>query len=394
MLIWLLIALLLMPIIIGWSIAAPRYKGAISDHFDGKQFFNPSGQNSKGFRDVAKWQTQKREKTPWSIVQDFEFGNPPTSDITNPTSDTPSVKNGFLTNLSQLRVTFVGHSTVLLQFDGWNILTDPVWYERCSPFQWAGPKRVQPAGIRFEDLPPIHLILQSHNHWDHLDIQNLKKIYQKFKPQIVTSLGISQFLNQHGIEKSVDLDWHDTFLVKKSENTEGVFDVGFGMSDVGRLPKSGVRNPKSNSFSELTVTCLPAQHFSGRGIPDRNATLWSSFMVSSPTVGNIYFAGDSGYASFFKEIGEQFGTIRLALIPIGAFKPEWFMSPIHCSPAEAVEIHLDLKAEKSLAIHHGTFPLADDGQVEPVDLLKAALLLRGVPEDDFFVLKEGKFRDL
>ena len=109
---------------------------------------------------------------------------------------------------------------------------------------------------------------------------------------------------------------------------------------------------------------------------------------------NIYFGGDSGYGAFFKTIGEQFGKIRLALIPIGAFKPEWFMSPIHCSPSEAVQIHLDIHAEKTLAIHHGTFPLADDGQQEPVDELKKALVLRGLSEDDFFVLKEGKFRDL
>jgi L-ascorbate metabolism protein UlaG (beta-lactamase superfamily) len=381
MLIWILIIILAIPIvavIIGWAISAPRYEGAISDHFDGKQFFNPNGHNAKGVRDAAKWQTSKREKTPWSMVQDFEFGekpatdfgNIPTSQILNPTSDTPSVQNAFSTNLSDLRVTFVGHSTVLIQFDGWNILTDPVWYERCSPVQWAGPKRAQPAAIRLEDLPPIHLILQSHNHWDHLDIENLKKIYQKHKPQIVTSLGVSQFLKQHGIEKSMDLDWNETFLIKKHENTEG------------------------SPFSELTVTCLPAQHFSGRGTSDRNATLWSSFMVSSPTSGNIYFGGDSGYGAFFKTIGEQFGAIRLALIPIGAFKPEWFMSPIHCSPSEAVQIHLDIHAEKTLAIHHGTFPLADDGQQEPVDELKKALILRGLSEDDFFVLKEGKFRDL
>ena len=381
MLIWILIIILAIPIsaiVLGWAISAPRYKGAISDHFDGKQFFNPSGQNAKGASDAFKWQTSKREKTPWAAIQDFEFGekpatdfgNIPKSDIPNPTSNTPSIQNAFSTNLSNLRVTFIGHSTVLLQFDGWNILTDPVWYERSSPVQWAGPKRIKPAGIRLEDLPPIHLILQSHNHWDHLDINNLKKIYQKHKPQIVTSLGISQFLKQHGIEKSVDLDWNETFLVKKGANTEG------------------------SPFSELTVACLPAQHFSGRGIPDRNATLWSSFMVSSPTLGNIYFGGDSGYAPFFKTIGAQFGTIRLALLPIGAFKPEWFMSPIHCTPAEAVQIHVDIHAEKTLAIHHGTFPLADDGQQEPVDELKKALILRGLSEDDFFVLKEGKFRDL
>jgi L-ascorbate metabolism protein UlaG (beta-lactamase superfamily) len=356
MLIWILILALLIPLLIGWSIAAPRYQGPVSDHFDGKQFFNPSGQNAKELGDVLKWQLGKRDKTPWSDVQNFELGEKP--------FDIPNLKS------NGLRVTFVGHSTVLLQFDGWNVLTDPVWYARCSPFQWAGPKRVQPAGIRLEDLPPIHLILQSHNHWDHLDIDTLKKIYMRYEPQIVTSLGISQFLKQHGIEKCVDLDWNQTFIVKSGKSTEGEI------------------------VPELTVTCLPAQHFSGRGIPDRNATLWSSFMVSSPTSGYIYFGGDSGYAPFFKTIGAQFGKIRLALLPIGAFKPEWFMSPIHCNPSEAVQMHLDINAEKTLAIHHGTFPLADDGQQEPVDALKQALILRGVAEDDFFVLKEGKFRDL
>jgi L-ascorbate metabolism protein UlaG (beta-lactamase superfamily) len=361
-------------IIIGWSVSAPRYQGPVSDHFDGRQFFNPSGHDAKGFADVAKWQMGKRERTPWTGTQNFEFGEKPVAQIASKTKKgDPSVSEQ---NLSDLRVTFVGHSTVLLQFDGWNILTDPVWYERCSPFQWAGPKRVVPAGIRFEDLPPIDLILQSHNHWDHLDIENLKKIYQKFQPQIVTSLGISQFLKQHGIEKSVDLDWNDTFLVKKG-------------AVIARNEAT-----KGSPFPDLTVTCLPAQHFSARGAFDRNATLWSSFMISSPTSGNIYFGGDSGYASFFKEIGERFGSIRLALIPIGAFKPEWFMSVVHCSPAKAVQIHLDIKAEKTLAIHHGTFPLADDGQHEPVDDLKIALRELAISEDDFFVLKEGQFRDL
>lgn len=374
MVFWIILIVLVIPILavlIGQAISAPRYEGAVSDHFDGKQFFNPSGQNSKGFEDVAKWQFGKREKGVWLPVEDFKFGEKPTAEIDSKTAEKdPSVKNAFSSNLSNLRVTFVGHSTVLLQFDGWNVLTDPVWYARCSPVQWAGPKRIKPAGIRLEDLPPIHLILQSHNHWDHLDIHNLKKICQKYHPQVVTSLGVSAFLRQHGIEKCVDLDWNDTFLVKKPTNTEG------------------------SLFSELTVTCLPAQHFSGRGTHDRNATLWSSFMLSSPTVGNIYFAGDSGYAPFFKQIGQQFNKIRLALIPIGAFKPEWFMSPIHCTPSEAVQIHLDVNAEKSLAIHHGTFPLADDGQEEPVNELKKALILRGMPEDDFFILKEGNFRDV
>ena len=353
MLLSLLAAVAVIPItglIIGRAISAPRYQGPVSDHFDGKKFFNPSGNNARGFRDVAKWQSDgKREKKPWSIIKNATLGEKPT----------PSVSEG------DLRVTYIGHSTVLIQMDGLNILTDPVWYERTSPVQWAGPKRVKPAGISMENLPKIHLILQSHNHWDHLDIINLPKIYARDKPLIVTSLGISQFLKQHGMDNAVDMDWWNEYTFKNEVCTEGV-----------------------------KITCMPAQHFSGRGIQDRNATLWSGFMVSSPTSGNIYFAGDSGYAAFFKEIGEKFGKIRLALIPIGAYKPEWFMAPIHCSPSEAVEIHCDIRAEKSLAIHHSTFALADDGQREPIDELEKALVLRGLSNDDFFVLEEGASRDI
>ncbi|MBL7815430.1 MAG: MBL fold metallo-hydrolase [Saprospiraceae bacterium] len=335
-------------LIIGRAISAPLYKGAVSDHFDGKQFFNPSGHKARGLSDVLKWQSdQKRVKKPWKIIENPVLGDKPT----------PSVSSG------EVRVTYVGHSTVLVQMDGINILTDPVWYNRTSPVQWAGPKRVRPAGIKMEDLPPIHLILQSHNHWDHLDIVHLPKIYAQHKPLVVTSLGVSQFLNKYGIEKTVDMDWWDTHTFKK-DNTE------------------------------LTITCVPAQHFSGRGTKDRNATLWSGFVVSSPQSGHIYFAGDSGYATFFKSIGEKFGKIRLALIPIGAYKPEWFMSAIHCSPSEAVQIHLDVNAEQSLAIHHSTFPLADDGQNEPIEELEKALILRGLSNDDFFVLEEGQYKTL
>lgn len=330
-------------ITIGRAISAPKYEGAVSDHFDGKQFFNPNGLNAKKLDDVVKWQGEKREKGVWYPVKDFQFGEKPT----------PSVFN------ENLRVTYIGHSTVLLQFDGLNILTDPVWYERCSPVQWAGPKRMKPAGIRIEDLPKIDVILQSHNHWDHLDIINLPKIWQRDKPLIFTPLGVSQFMKQKGIKNAVDLDWWDETHVNEN----------------------------------VKVTCVPAQHFSGRGTSDRNATLWAGFVVSTK-YGHIYFAGDSGYGAFFKQIGEKFGKMRLALIPIGAFKPEWFMGNIHCSPEEAVQIHLDVNAEQSLAIHHSTFLLADDGQTEPIDLLEKAKILRGVANDAFFVLKEGAFKEI
>lgn len=331
-------------VLIGRLIAAPRYQGAISDHFDGKTFFNPSGKKSKELADVVKWQSSKREKKKWVRPTDFQYGEKPADTIDD----------------DRLRVTFVGHSTVLIQFEGINILTDPVWYERCSPVQWAGPKRIIPAGIRLEDLPKIDIILQSHNHWDHLDIGTLKKIYQTHRPIIYTSLGVSQFLKQEGIDTAVDMDWW------------------------GELPFNDT----------LKVTCVPAQHFSGRGTIDRNATLWSGFVVSSPKGGNIYFAGDSGYGSIFEEIGHKFGSMRLSLIPIGAYSPIWFMSPIHCTPEEAIQIHFDVKSQQSLAIHHSTFPLADDAQTEPIEWLQEARLQRGLQEDDFFVLKEGAFRDI
>ena len=347
MLVYIVLAVIIVPpllvTLIGRAIAAPKYEGKVSNHFDGKKFFNPSGKNSKGLLDAVKWQREKREKGVWNKADDFQYSPKPT----------PSVLG------DDLRVTYIGHSTVLLQFDGLNILTDPVWYERCSPVQWAGPKRAIPAGIRMDDLPKIDLILQSHNHWDHLDIINRPKIWKRDKPLIITTLGIGKFLNKKGIDTVVDMDWWDVH-----QYTEGV-----------------------------KITCVPAQHFSGRGTSDRNATLWAGFVISSK-IGNIYFAGDSGYGHFFDQIGAKFGKMRLALIPIGAFKPRWFMGNIHCSPEEAVQIHFDVRAECSLAIHHSTFPLADDGQTEPIDLLKEAKILRGVAEDAFFVLKEGEFKNV
>ena len=335
-------------LIIGRLVSAPRYMGAVSDHFDGKNFFNIWGKNPSGFGDAFKWMSDKeRVKKPWSEVQGFTLGEKPIE----------SVSDG------NLRATCIGHSTVLIQMDGVNILTDPVWYARASPFQFMGPKRVRPAGIKMEDLPPIHLILQSHNHWDHLDIINLPKIYAQHKPLIITSLGVSQFLKQKGMENSIDMDWWDEYSFK----TEAI---------------------------EFKITCLPTQHFSGRGLFDRNGTLWSGFMISSPISGNVYFAGDSGYAPFFKTIGEKFGKIRLALIPIGAYLPAWFMSPIHCTPSEAVDIHVDVKAENSLAIHHNTFPLSDEGQYQPIEDLNTALSEKQISRDTFFVLEEGKWRDI
>jgi len=324
-------------LLVGYFISAPKYKGPVSDHFDGRKFINPGGVKANGLRAVFKWMV-KRQRGKWVEKKNIPAGEKPVS----------RVGQG-------VRVTFVNHSTFLIQVDGLNILTDPVWYKRTSPVQWAGPKRMRPPGIRFEDLPKIDVILLSHNHWDHLDIGILVKIYAEHHPRIVTPLGVGAFLNKKGIQTLGDLDW-------------------WQMTDIN---------------DRLKVQAVPAQHFSGRGMFDRDATLWCGYVLHREG-DNIYFAGDTGYnPDTFKEIGERCAFISIALVPIGAYKPEWFMSPIHCSPAEAVKIHQDIRTKISIATHFGTFALADDGEDEPVVALKRAMGEAGVDNKAFLVMKEG-----
>jgi L-ascorbate metabolism protein UlaG (beta-lactamase superfamily) len=322
---------------IGFFLSGPKYKGPVTDHFNGKTFTNPGNRKAKGLPDVFKWMlNRKREK--WVHDQHAQPGEKPVG----------SVSNG-------VRITFVNHSTFLIQFDGINILTDPVWSERASPFSWAGPKRMRAPGIRFEDLPHIHAILLSHNHYDHLDIQTIKKLVARFDPKVFTALGVKPYLEQCGVKNVTDMDWWEEVPLQHS----------------------------------IRVQSVPAQHFSGRGMFDRDATLWCGFVVKRKE-GNIYFAADTGYnETTFKEIGKRCSPIKLALIPIGAFKPEWFMSVIHCSPEEAVKIHQDCQSHQSIATHFGTFPLADDGLKDPENELKKALLTAGIPQEKFIVPDEG-----
>lgn len=324
---------------VGMFLSGPRYRGPVTDHFDGKTFFTPGGAKAKGLPDVLKWMIQ-RKQAEWKPQMDLPVGEKPI--------DTWS---------QGVRITFVNHSTFLLQLNGLNVLTDPVWSERTSPFSFAGPKRMRPAGIHFQDLPHVHLVLLSHNHYDHLDIDTVKKIAAKWNPLFVVPLGVGLFLQQHGISNFRELDWWgETSIAEK-----------------------------------FVVQSVPAQHFSGRGTLDRDATLWCGYVIKREG-GNIYFAADSGYNNkIFKEIGERCSP-QLSIIPIGAYKPEWFMSPIHCSPEEAVQIHLDLNSPQSIATHYGTFPLADDGYADPLSDLTTALHARGVTSEKFLALKEGEAR--
>ena len=320
---------------------APGYRGPQSDHFDGTRFINRRGDGSHSHpTGVLRW-LLTRKKGPWRNV-DAEPGPPPPERVEGDT----------------LRITLVGHATVLVQMAGLNFLTDPIWAERTSPVTFAGPKRFRPPGLRFEDLPPIDLVLVSHNHYDHLCVETLRRLSEKHRMPIVTGLGNVAFLEQQGIAGGVEIDWWD-----------------------------------STSIDGVKVQAVPMEHFSGRGPGDRDRTLWAGFVVRHPA-GDVLFAGDTGYGDQFKEIRDRIGAPRVALLPIGAFEPVWFMSPVHVSPAEAVTAHRDLGAKTSVAIHYGTFALADDGMDEPVEKLVVARKEQGVSEDDFRVLEHGIGQDL
>lgn len=315
--------------------ASPRWRGAVSDHFDGEKFHNlERGWQAGG--SFLKWQAT-RQSGAWPEHPEATYDPPP-----------PERVDG-----GRLRVTFINHSTTLIQMDGVNILTDPVWSERVSPVSFAGPRRHRVAGIRFENLPPIDLVLVSHNHYDHMDVATLKEIA---KP-IVTPLGNAALLRRHGIDGAIDLDWWET-----TKHANGI---------------------------ETTV--VPARHFSARALSDRNRNLWSGFVISGKS-GHVYFAGDTGWGNHFAEIGRRFAPIRAALLPIGSYMPRWFMQPAHIDPAQAVDAHFALGARTSVAVHFGTFALGDDGEYDPVRDLNAALAGKGNPP--FLVFDQGEGRDL
>jgi L-ascorbate metabolism protein UlaG (beta-lactamase superfamily) len=320
-------------------LSAPSYRGPTSDHFDGRRFRN-ARENARGFLDFLRWM-RTREAVPWRAwTEGTRFPPPPA-------------------RVEDLRVTFVNHATALLQTAGANIVTDPVWSERVSPVSWAGPRRHRPVGVAFEDLPRIDLVAVSHNHYDHLDLATLSRLAGRDHPVFVTGLGNRALLEARGVDRAVELDWWQS-----REVSEG-----------------------------LTVTCVPVQHFSGRGLGDRNRTLWCGFVFST-AAGDLFFAGDTGYSDLFRRIGDRFPALRLALLPIGAYRPEWFMGPVHASPAEALQIHRDLGARTSVAIHFGTFRLTDEGQEEPAEEIGRLLAREPEPKPRFWVMENGEGRDV
>lgn len=327
--------------------AANRYySGPPSDHFDGTLFFNPDGQMPGRFTDLLKWQLSgERSKWPAANPSPFE-----------PTEPAARIDSG------GLRLTMVGHATLLIQTAGLNILTDPVWSPRVSPLSFAGPRRVNAPGIAFSRLPPIDLVLVSHNHYDHLDLATLKRLKARHDPLVLTPLG-----NDAIIDSAVP-----------------------GMRTTAR--DWGERIEITN---DIAVHVEPVHHWSARGARDRRMALWAGFVVETPA-GKIYFAGDTGFhgGANYRLMAEKHGGFRLAILPIGAYEPRWFMAPQHQNPEEAVQGMQLCNAAHAAGCHWGTFHLTDEPIDEPVQKLAEALKAKGVPQERFRALRPGEIWDV
>lgn len=319
----------------GWWLSMDGYTGPVSEHFDGTKFHNREATSTPNARSALRM-AMEYERVPWDDWRE------------NPPATTPAerVTEGVV-------ATFVNHATVLLQFDGLNVLTDPIWSERCSAVQWAGPARHHAPGIALADLPPIDVVVISHNHYDHLDVNTLSQLAALGDPLVLTGLGTGDFISALGL-RTQELDWGD-------ETTVG------GVRFIGQRTR----------------------HFSSRGLFDRMETLWLGFVMQGPST-KIYFAGDTGMGSHFAETGAEHGPFDLSLIPIGAYSPRWFMSPIHIDPAQAVLAHQQLRSRSSLGIHHGTFQLTEEGMDDPVKLLASEASAAGLKEGEFRALKPGE----
>lgn len=309
----------------------PYHSGPATDNFDGRRFFNPGHPDTdRSFREILRWKL-KEKPSPWPAA-------------------VPARQTVPDTRVAGLRVTTVGHATVLIQADGLNILTDPVWSERAGPFSFLGPRRVCAPGIAFDDLPPIDIVLLSHNHYDHMDLATLRRLHAAHRPQIITPLGNDAIVRQAVPgARLVAGDWWD------------------------EIPLPGAE-----------ITFVPAQHWSARTGRDRRMALWSGFMVRTGA-GLTYFAGDTAYGDgrIFRDMRQRLGRPDMALIPIGAYEPRWFMRAQHADAREAVQIMEDLEAAQAVGIHWGVFRLTDEGRDDPRTLLATALEDRRIPADRF-----------
>jgi L-ascorbate metabolism protein UlaG (beta-lactamase superfamily) len=319
------------------------YSGPVSDHFDGERFFDPDGVPPKSLRQVLRWQFGRgRKRAIWPEWAPSSHADTPPARVDGDT----------------VRLSFVGHVSWLIQTAGLNILVDPVWSERASPLFFAGPKRRNDPGIAFEALPGIDVVLVSHGHYDHLDRPTLSRLAASFSPRVITPLGNDVAMREaDGAIKAEAFDWHER--------------VELG--------------------DRVAVTLVPTRHWSARGLFDRNKALWASFVLETPA-GKIYIVCDSGYGegTHFRHVAEAHGPLRLAILPIGAYEPRWFMRDQHMNPADAIKALADCGAAQALAHHHGTFQLTDEAIDAPAMALQAALDEAKLPREKFAVLKPGQ----
>jgi N-acyl-phosphatidylethanolamine-hydrolysing phospholipase D len=323
--------------------AAPA-PSAEKPHHGPNGFRNVPDNDENDFWDFLRWRRERANKAiPPPESYHFQLAK----------NDSEFLKQ----NRDKKTVTWIGHATLLLQMKGYNVLTDPHFSRRASPVQWAGPERVAPLGLAFEDLPPIDIVVISHDHYDALDEQTVKRLRRRpggEKTRFYVPLGLKQWFTARGVDQVTEMDWWD-----------------------------------SCQDGDLKVIAVPVQHWSQRGLFSRNKTLWAGWVIDSNGF-RFIFVGDTGYTPYFKEIGEKLGPFDLAAIPIGAYEPRWFMARHHVNPEESVQIHKDIGSKKSVAIHWGTFILTDEPLDEPPKRLAAALRENAISADDFVVLAHGQ----
>ena len=260
------------------------YTGPVSDHFNGECFFDPQGVPPRSRRELNRWLVDcywRRSKAKWPAWAPSPYADRPPPRVDGATC----------------RISYVGHASFLLQIAGLNILLDPVWSMRASPFRRVGPKRVNDPGIAFADLPPIDVVLVSHAHYDHLDVATLSRLTAAHRPRVIAPLGNDAIMRSHDKAIAAEgYDWHDRV-------------------EVG---------------PDAAVTLVPTRHWSARSLSDRNMSLWASFVIEAPA-GRIYFVGDSSYGEgeHFRDARKRYGPFKLALLPIGAYEPRWFMADQH-----------------------------------------------------------------
>ncbi len=313
----------------------------VTDHYDRKRFYNQDVSIlPKSILEVLKWKTSSSKNQPWPKEIAGKKDHPPS-----------------LVSDSDIRISSVGHATFLLQLGSYNILTDPVWSQRASPLSWIGPKRVTQPGIDFDKIPKIDIVLISHNHYDHLDMETVKKLHLHSKPIFIVPLG-----NQRVIKEAIsdaivhDLDWYE-----------------------------------QKQIGSLMVHAIPSQHWSSRSVIDVNKNLWAGFIVESGGR-QVCFIGDSGYnQKMFREIGDKFQNIVFAIVPIGSYEPRWFMKPVHMNPQEALLAHQDMRAKFFIPSHFAVFKLSDEGYYTQLEDYHKAIAELGINKTEIITLMPGEY---